>query len=156
MENQFQAVTGLQGLRYLRLRGCGNGVSRIKIVRAELTYLLGSVRTLLDELPVCITHDSGNPEDHRPLWGESNVSDVRSIRSWLHGDGKKLSRRPRKQLDRRGHKHGQTLEFLECDSRKPRQTAVPNNAPTPAVSPIASAPQKVTRTAALMTGAPPA
>src|SRR4029453_538681 len=36
-----------------------------------------------------------------------------------------------------------------------RQANVPNSAPTPAVSPIASAPQNVTRTAPVVTGAPP-
>lgn len=35
------------------------------------------------------------------------------------------------------------------------QTAIPNNAPTPAVIPIASAPQNVTRVAAFKTGDPP-
>lgn len=35
-------------------------------------------------------------------------------------------------------------------------TTAPNNAPTPAVSAIAKAPQNVTRMAALVTGAPPA
>ena len=35
-------------------------------------------------------------------------------------------------------------------------TTAPNSAPTPAVSAMASAPQKVTRMAAFVTGAPPA
>lgn len=38
----------------------------------------------------------------------------------------------------------------------PLYTTVPNSAPTAAVSPVASAPQKVTRTANFITGAPPA
>ena len=48
-----------------------------------------------------------------------------------------------------------TLSHLE-EKQLPTYGATPNNAPTPAVIAMASAPQKVTRIAALITGAPPA
>ncbi len=47
------------------------------------------------------------------------------------------------------------LRRISPRARKESQRVAPNKAPTPAVSAIASAPQKVTRTVALHTGAPP-
>jgi hypothetical protein len=44
----------------------------------------------------------------------------------------------------------------ERESRRESQATTPKSAPTPAVNAIASAPQKVTRTVATSTGAPPA
>lgn len=47
------------------------------------------------------------------------------------------------------------MDDIDEPSHRPAYTAAPNRLPTPAVKPIASAPQKVTRTAPLIKLEPP-
>ena len=60
----------------------------------------------------------------------------------------------RQKEEKAGEESG-GMEHIYDAGRDPAQTLVPNRAPTPAVTAIASAPQKVTRIAPHTTLAPP-